>query len=60
MKLTGYAAFCLLLIGTVGLLLNEFVFTWGRTATLLFAAANVMGLVLLVIAFRRQDDPASD
>ncbi len=59
MKLTGYAAFCLLLIGTGGLLLNEFVFTWGRTATLLFAAANVIGLVLLVIAFRQQDS-ASD
>lgn len=59
MKLTGYAAFCLLLIGTGGLLLNEFVFTWGQTATLLFAAANVIGLVLLVIAFRQQDS-ASD
>ena len=38
-------AFVLLLVGTIGLLLNEFVFEWGRTATLIFAAANVVGLI---------------
>ena len=41
------AAFLLLIVGTAGLLLNEFVFGWGRTATLIFAACNVVGLVAL-------------
>lgn len=41
------SAFVLLIIGTLGLLLNEFIFDWGRTATLLFATANVIGLVVL-------------
>ena len=36
--------FVLLLIGTVGLLINELVFDWGRVATLSFAALNVVGL----------------
>ena len=40
-------AFILLIIGTVGLLINEFVFDWGRVATIIFAAVNVLGLVLL-------------
>ena len=40
-------AFILLIIGTVGLLINEFIFDWGRVATVIFAAANVLGLVLL-------------
>jgi len=39
------SAFLLMIIGTLGLLLNEFVFNWGRTATLIFATANVIGLV---------------
>jgi len=41
------SAFVLLINGTIGLLLNEFVFEWGRTATLLFATANVIGLAVL-------------
>ena len=44
MKLT---AFILLIIGTVGLLLNEFVFDWGRTVTIAFAVVNAVGLVTL-------------
>jgi hypothetical protein len=40
-------AFIFLLVGTVGLLINEFVFDWGRAATLTFALANVIGLVAL-------------
>lgn len=40
-------AFVLLIIGTTGLLLNEFVFTWGRYYTLVFAAANAVGLTFL-------------
>jgi hypothetical protein len=41
-------SFILIFIGTLGLLLNEFMFDWGRTATLIFAAINVVGLVTLV------------
>ena len=40
--------FVLLIIGTVGLLVNEFVFDWGRVATVVFAAMNVLGLIFLV------------
>jgi hypothetical protein len=46
-------AFILLIIGTVGLLLNELVVDWGRVATLLFAASNLIGLVLLGISYWR-------
>jgi hypothetical protein len=42
--------FPLLIIGTLGLLLNEFVFDWGRTATIIFASANVLGLLALGIS----------
>ena len=41
------SAFILLIIGTLGLLINEFIFDWGRTATLTFAALNVVGLAIL-------------
>jgi len=40
-------AFILLAAGTVGLLLNEFVFDCGRAATLLSATLNVVGLGML-------------
>jgi len=40
-------AFILLGIGTLGLLINEFIFDWGTTATLVFAALNVVGLAIL-------------
>ncbi len=40
-------AFILLIIGTIGLLVNEFVTDWGRGATITFACLNVLGLVLL-------------
>ena len=43
-------AFILLIIGTVGLLVNEFVFDWGRVATVIFAAVNVLGLIFLAYA----------
>jgi len=44
-------AFALVIVGTLGLLANEFVFDWGRIATLVFAASNVIGLVGLGFAF---------
>jgi len=40
-------AFILLIIGTLGLVINEFIFDWGSAATLTFAAFNVVGIVLL-------------
>jgi hypothetical protein len=53
----GFAPFALLAIGTLGLLLNEFVLTWGRPATLIFAAASAIGLLALGLAqFTKRDD----
>ncbi len=45
-------AFILLIIGTIGLLVNEFVIDWGRGATITFAYLNVLGLVLLASTAR--------
>ena len=47
-NVTKLSAFILLFIGTTGLLINEFVFDWGRVATLSFAAINIVGLIILV------------
>jgi len=44
-------AFILLIIGTGGLLVNEFVAGWGRTATVTFACLNVVGLAALAYTF---------
>jgi hypothetical protein len=49
MKIGG---FILIIIGTLGLLFNEFVIEWSRVATLIFAALNLLGLAILVIATR--------
>jgi len=46
-KVAKLSAFILLIIGTTGLLINEFVFDWGRVATLSFAAINIVGLSIL-------------
>ena len=48
---TKLTAFILLIIGTLGLIINEFIFNWGSSATVAFAAINVAGLVVLVFAF---------
>ena len=48
-KISG---FILLIIGTLGLLINEFVFDWGRAATIIFAASNIAGLATLAITLR--------
>ena len=42
-------SFILLIIGTIGLLANEFVFDWGRAATLAFAVVNLVGLAILAL-----------
>lgn len=46
-------AFVLLIAGAVGLLLNEFVFDWGRQATLVFAVATAIGLAALGVQYLR-------
>ena len=46
-KVVELGPFVLLFIGTLGLLINEFAFDWGRAATLTFAALNVVGLAAL-------------
>jgi len=43
-KSTPLIAFILVGIGTIGLLINELIFDWGRCATLTFAIINVVGL----------------
>ena len=47
-----FFAFILLIIGTVGLLLNEFIFDLGKAATLTFAVLNLVGLILLALRSR--------
>ncbi|MFC2068922.1 hypothetical protein ACFLTP_07965 [Chloroflexota bacterium] len=49
-------AFILLIIGTVGLLLNEFVFDWGRVATMILAVCNLIGLATLAFRYWRTKD----
>jgi len=55
----GAFAFTLIAIGTAGLLLNELVADWGREATLVFAAANVLGLAALALGAWRDRRSAS-
>ena len=49
-EIAKLTAFILLIIGTTGLLVNEFVTDWGRGITITFACLNVLGLVLLIFA----------
>lgn len=55
----GVLAFLLLVVGTAGLLLNELVIDWGTEAVLIFAALNVLGLIVLAIAMWRERQEAS-
>jgi hypothetical protein len=54
MKFPSGIAPILLLIGTIGLLLNEFVFHWGRIATLSFAALSAVGLIWFTSILMRE------
>jgi len=49
-------AFILLIIGTVGLLLNELLVDWGRIATIIFAVSNFVGLATLGFSYWRTRD----
>jgi len=44
-------AFILLIVGTLGLLMNEYIFHWGRFGTLLFAAFNMIAIALLCFSY---------
>jgi len=44
------SAFILIFVGTIGLLVNEFVGDWGSGATITFACLNVLGFVALAFA----------
>ncbi len=46
-EVAKWSAFILLIIGTLGLLSNEFFLDWGTIATLTFAALNIVGLIIL-------------
>lgn len=59
MKIIQWMTPVLLLIGTVGLLLNEFAFSWGRPATIVFAISNVVGITLLIM-YNRQNRSRKD
>ena len=48
---TRLIAFILLIIGTLGLIINEFIFDWGSAATLTFAAVNIVGFAILAFVF---------
>ncbi len=48
-KVVRLSGFILLLIGTLGLLINEFAFDWGRAAPVTVAVFNVAGLASLAI-----------
>ena len=43
--------FILLGVGTIGLLINELFFDWGRGATLTFAVINVVGFISLASTY---------
>jgi len=47
-KISG---FVLIAVGTVGLLLNEFVWDTSSSRTIIFAVVNFVGLVSLAFAF---------
>ena len=43
------SGFVLIIIGTVGLLLNEFVWSSNSSRTIIFAVVNIVGLVILAL-----------
>ena len=46
----------LLVIGTIAILINNFVLGWGGVATLVFAIVNLVGLATLVVTYSRMRD----
>jgi hypothetical protein len=54
-EIMRWSAPVFLFVGTAGLLLNEFIFDWGTSATLVFAVLNFLGLIQLVVTYRRRN-----
>ena len=52
------SAFVLIIVGTVGLLLNEFVGEYSSTRTIIFAVVDLVGLVNLAFAHYGMKEPA--
>ena len=50
---TRLTAFILILIGTIGLLVNEFFVNWGSAAVIIFAVLNIVGLIFLALSRQR-------
>ena len=50
-EIAKLTAFILLIIGTLGLIVNEFIFDWGSIVTLTFAAVNIVGFAILAYTF---------
>ena len=48
-KFAKRIAFILLITGTTGLLVNEFICDWGGVAAVIFAIFNIAGLVTLAL-----------
>ncbi len=55
-ELARLIAFLLLIVGTIGLLVNEFVFDWGRVATVVFGVSSVIGLIALAMTGLRRKE----
>jgi hypothetical protein len=55
-KIIEISPFPLLIIGTLGLLINEFLFDWGKTTVLIFASANITGLLTLGLTYRTRKE----
>ncbi len=52
----GIIAFVLIAFGTLGLILNEFLFTMGTSAVLVFSLSNVIGLVMLYFELKKEQE----
>lgn len=52
----GIIAFVLIAFGTLGLILNEFLFTMGTSAVLVFSLSNVIGLVTLYFELKKEQE----
>ena len=52
-KLLEILPFVLIFLGSLGLLLNEFLFKAGTAVVLVFAGANLIGLVFMLFNMHR-------
>ncbi len=52
----GIISFVLIAFGTLGLILNEFLFNMGTTATVVFALSNIFGLILFYLELKKENE----